>query len=259
MRNLIEEMLYDDQSPSNIAGRITRHEKHLPSISKNSIYRYIKSVYGRKIEACRKKKKARRWRRRAKNRKIKDRIFIDQRPEFINKRKRLGDVEADFVESGKTGKGVILAVADRKIRVAFLERIIKTNIANVHRSFLKIKVRFKEIRTITADNDLLFQKHKELEKILNVKIYFCHPYHSWEKGTIENINKYIRKDIPKGSDISRYSPRFIKQTEKKLNRRTLKCLNYLTPRESLNRERDKQKSAKALREKKSSVRIEGGP
>ena len=145
--------------------------------------------------------------------KIKDRIFIDKRPQFISKRQRLGDVEADFIVSGKNGKGIILVVADRKTRAIFLERIIKINIVNVHRAFLKIKARFSEMKTITADNDILFQKHKELAKILNVKIYFCHPYHSWEKGTVENINGHIRKYIPKGSDISKYSEYFIKRHE----------------------------------------------
>ena len=53
------------------------------------------------------------------------------------------------------------------------------------------------MRTITTDNDILLQKHKELEKLLGVKIYFCHPYRLWEKGTIENTNGAIRKYIPK--------------------------------------------------------------
>lgn len=241
LQKFVEEKLYDDQSPPNIAGRIVRHEKQLPSVSKNSIYRYIKSVYGRRVEAYRKKKKARRWKHRAKSKKLADRTFIDQRPEFINKRRRPGDTEADFIESGKAGKGIILVAADRKIRISFLERIIKIKIDNVHRSFEKIKKRFPEMKTITTDNDLLLQKHKELEKLLNVKIYFCHPYHSWEKGTVENTNRHIRRDIPKGSNISKYSPKFIKQLEEKLNRRTMKCLNYLTPSESLNKERGKQK------------------
>ena len=259
LRKLIENMLYDDQSPPNIAGRITLHEKHLPSISKDSIYRYIKSVYGRRIEFYRKTRKTRRRRRRAKSERLKDRTFIDKRPQFINKRQRLGDVEADFIKSGKTGKGILLVVVDRKARVVFIEKILKTIVKNVHKSFVKIKQRFPEMKTITTDNDLLLQKHKELEKILNVKIYFCHSYHSWEKGTVENANKYIRRDIPKSSNISKYSTKFIKQVEEKLNRRSLKCLNYLTPKEvlTLERKKEKQKTAKMRqKKKKQSVRIE---
>jgi IS30 family transposase len=78
------------------------------------------------------------------------------------------------------------------------------------------------MKTITTDNDILFQKHEELEKILSVDIYFCHPYHSWEKGSIENANKCIRKYIPKGSNISKYSKKYIHFVEEKLNKRFMK-------------------------------------
>lgn len=251
LRKFVEDGLYDDQSPPNISGRIKKHEKQLPAISKDSIYRYIKSVYGRKIETYRKKKKARRWRRRAKSKKLTDRTFIDKRPKFIDKRNRIGDTEADFLASGKSGKGVILNVTDRKSRTPFLEQIIVTTTDNVRLAFKKIKKRFPELRTITTDNDLLLQKHKELEKVLNVKIYFCNPYHSWEKGTVENTNKYIRRDIPKGSDISKYSKRFIRSIERKLQGRFMDCLNHLTPYEMIENYR-KQKSAVTQRKSKKS-------
>jgi IS30 family transposase len=218
LRELVEKMLYDDNSPSNIAGRIANHEKHLPSVSQDSIYRYIRSIYGRKIEYYRQTKKTRPKKRRAKTKKLGERTFIDQRPKTIDLRQKVGDAEADFIVSGKNGRGIILVIADRKTRNAFLEKIIKVNIENVHCSFLKIKERLPEMKTITTDNDLLFKKHLELEKLLNVKIYFCHPYHSWEKGTVENINKYIRRDILKGSNISKYSKKFIREVEDKLNR-----------------------------------------
>ena len=241
LQEFVEEKLYDDQSPPNISGRIKKHEKHLVSVSKDSIYRYIKSVYGRRIEAHRRKRKTRRWRRRAKSKKLQDRTFIDQRPEYINKRKRIGDAEADFLMSGKTGRGVILNVTDRKSRTPFLERIIIVTTDNVESAFKEIKRRFPELKTITTDNDLLLQFHKDIEKLLNVKIYFCHPYHSWEKGTVENTNGYVRRDIPRGSDISKYSKRFIRSIENKLQRRFMDCLNHFTPYEVLKNHRKQKK------------------
>jgi IS30 family transposase len=245
LQEFVEAGLYDDQSPPNISGRIRKHERYLPTISKDSIYRYIKSVYGRRIEAYRKKKKARRCRRRTSLKKLQDRTFIDQRPEYISKRRRIGDTEADFLASGKSGQGVILNVTDRKSRAPFLEQIIIVTIPNVHRAFLKIKKRFPELKTITTDNDLLLQGHKELEKLLEVKIYFCHPYHSWEKGTVENSNGYVRKDIPKGSDISRYSKKFIRKIENKLQRRYMDCLDHFTPYEIIKNHRKQKKRRRA--------------
>lgn len=247
LKRYVEDNLYGDQSPEAIAGRIYKHEKHLPSISKDSIRRYIKSPHGRRVEYHRsKQKRKRKWsRKRLKVTKLRDRVFIDKRPKYINQRRRIGDVEADFLVSGKAGYGIILNVTDRKSRVTFLEQILKISIKNVHRAFLEIKKRFPELKTITIDNDVLLQRHKELEALLDVKIYFCDPYSSWQKGTVENNNKYVRKDIPKGSDISKYSKRFIKKLENKMNRRIMKCLNYLTPEEVLMKHRN-TKSADAL-------------
>lgn len=234
LKREVDWRLLDDQSPQAIARRITNREKHLPSISKNAIYRYIKSVYGRRIEAHREKRK-KPWRPKRGNKKsLSARTFIDQRPQYINERSRIGDFEADFVLSGKSGKGILLTVADRKSRASFIEQILKVTIPNVHRVFLRVKARFPEMKTMTTDNDLLFERHQELEKLLGIKIYFCHQYHSWEKGTIENTNGVMREDIPKGSDISKYSKGFIKKLEVKLNRRPMEVLKDRTPQEVLN-------------------------
>jgi IS30 family transposase len=241
LEDFVEAGLYDDLSPEAIAGQIKSHKKNLIPVSKDSIRRWIKSVYGRKIEYYRKKKKTRRYRRRAKSQKLNDRVFINKRPEYINKRRRIGDAEADFMVSGKTGKGIILNVTDRKSRTTFLELILEVNIENVHRAFQRIKTRFPELKTITTDNDILLQRHKELEALLNVKIYFCDPYSSWQKGTVENSNKYVRRDVPKGSNLSKYSSKFIKSIEEKLNRRPLKCLRYKTPNEVLDESRKHKK------------------
>lgn len=233
LRNEVDWRLLDDQSPQAVARRITNREKHLPSISKNAIYRYIVSVYGRRIETHRLLKKRRRYRRRGSKKSLSERTFIDKRPSYINERNRIGNFEADFILSGKSGRGILLTVADRRSRASFVEQILRVTIRNVHRAFLRIKQRFPEMRTMTTDNDLLFERHKELEKLLGIKIYFCHQYRSYEKGTIENTNGVIRRDIPKGSDISRYSKRFIERLEAKLNRRPMECLADRTPQEVL--------------------------
>ena len=244
----VAEELYHDQSPENIAGRIKTHEKQLPHISKESIYRYIASVYGRRIEYYRIKKKARRARHRARAQKLTGRTFIDKRPLSINKRMRIGNAEADFIVSGKSGRGILLVVVDRKVRATFLEQILVVTIEAVHRAFARIKRRYPELGTFTTDNDILFRHHNELARLLGVKIYFCHPYRSWEKGSIENVNGVIRRTVPKGSDISRYSRQFLANLERKLNNRFMKCLNYATPAEILAKTR-KQKKLRERRRK----------
>jgi IS30 family transposase len=229
MHVFVDEKLLDDQSPSAIAGRIATQESFGSSVSKNSIYRYIKSVYGRKVEAYRVKKKQRRRKKVVIHPTLLDRVFIDKRPIFINIRKRFGDMEADFIVSGKGGSGVLLVVVDRKSRLVFLKLLRVVSIQNVHDALIAIHTKYPIMKSITLDNDILFQKHKELSLLLDVPLYFCHPYHSWEKGTVENTNKYIRRDIPKGRDLSKYTDEQIRLIEDKLNRRSMKCLNYKTP------------------------------
>lgn len=187
-----------------------------------------------------KKKRKRKFGWQAKK-KLHDRNFIEKRPKIVESRKRVGDTEGDFIVSGKNGKGVLLVVVCRKLRVVFLEIIYKVTVKNVSKAFLIIKKRFAEMKTLTLDNDILFSSHKKLEKLLKVKIYFCNPYHSWEKGTVENANKCIRRYIPKGSDLSQYSKDEIRIIEEALNNRFMKCLKYKTPLEVLKEYRKNKK------------------
>lgn len=239
LRKFIESNLCDEQSPGAISGRIKYHEKDLPNVSKNTIYDFLDSPYGKLVKGERRKRKYRK--KRFKVGQLKDRKFIDKRPRIVEKRGRIGDCEGDFVVSGKGGKGYLLVVIDRKIRVAFIEQIIDVSVDNVHDAFLRIKKRFPEMKSLTIDNDILFRMHKTLEKILNIPVYFCHPYHSWEKGSVENVNKYIRKFIHKGSDISRYDKEYISSVEDKCNERFMECLKYFTPYEKLEKYRLKNK------------------
>lgn len=241
LKSFVESNLLDGQSPEAISGRIRYHEKELPNISKDTVYRFLRSPYGKIIGEKLKKKKHPRGR--SKIKKLKDRRFIEKRPKIIENRGRVGDVEADFIVSGRDGKGVLLTAIDRRLRVPYLESINDVTIDNVHNAFEKIKKRFPEMKTLTLDNDILFRMHKTLEKLLGIKIYFCHPYHSWEKGSIENLNKYIRKYIPKGSDLSKYDKKYILYLEKKCGERFMKCLNYATPEEMLKQYRQKRRKA----------------
>jgi transposase, IS30 family len=248
LRDKVDELLYDDQSPEAAAGRITKHEKGLPSISGDSVRRYVKSPYGRNIESHRNRRK-RKSRRRGRKARLNDRKFIEERPISLQNRRRVGDAEGDFIVSGKSGKGILLVIIDRKFRLPFLERILGPNQDAITRACLRIKKRYPEWKTMTTDNDLLFAHHKDLEIILGITIYFCHPYHAWEKGEVENINGVIRHDVPKGSNISRYSKRFIKKLEAKLQRKIYECLDHLTPAEKMARYR-KRKTALSRRLKR---------
>ena len=139
LRTFVDDQLLEGQSPEDISGRLKhKYEKGLLYISKDSIYRYIKSPYGRRIEAKLEKKKKRVKKRRRLGT-LDGRTFIDQRPKHINARMKIGHAEFDFVVSGKTGKEILLTAVDRKLRVSFLEPIYKVSISAVHLAAQKIK------------------------------------------------------------------------------------------------------------------------
>lgn len=242
LQKTIEAYLLDDQSPELIAGRIQKQHKDLPYVSGVTIRAYIKSPYGRKIEAHRKKLTAKRRRKKRTDARITNKRSIDKRPKVINAKQRVGDMEGDFIASGKDGKGLLLVHADRKLRYPLLEKIFPVSIRTLKNGIKRMKQRFPEMKTVTWDNDILLICHQEIEKQFGIKIYFCHTHAPWEKPLVENRNKLIRKYIPKGSDISKYSRNFIQKLEEKLQRRIMECLDFRTPVEELQRHRKRKKN-----------------
>lgn len=240
LRKFVEEHLLDDQSPEEISKRLKRIEKHLSYVSGSAIRRYIKSVYGRRIESHRAKVFKKRRHNRGAKPHIADKRLITERPSKINKRWGLGHTEGDFIVSGTSGTGILLALRDRKVRKNLLEKILPVSVRNVERALVRMKKRYSEMQTITFDNDILFLEHKRLEKKLGVRVYFCHIHSPWEKPSIENLNKDLRKYIRKGSDISKYSRYRIKKLEAKMNRRFMDVLGSFTPDEAYARERRKR-------------------
>ena len=241
LRATVEAYLLDDQSPELTAKRMRKYHKDLPPVSGVTIRTYIKSPYGRKIEAHRKKLARKRRRRKATRFGILNKRGIEKRPKIINAKKRVGDMEGDFIASGKDGKGLLLVHTDRKLRYPLLEKIFPVSIRTLKNGIARMKKRFPEMKTVTWDNDILLICHQELEEQFNIKIYFCHSHSPWEKPLVENRNKLIRKYIPKGSDISKYSRRFIQKLEERLQRRIMECLDCRTPKEKLEQHRKRKK------------------
>ncbi len=244
--NYLEDKIKEDWSPEAIAGRIRNIDTQIKSISAKGIYKFIYSVYGRNLERfLAYKGKKRKPKIIQKVLKLQDRIFIDKRPKIIDKRRRFGDWEGDFIVSGKNGKGVLLVFYERKARYTLIKKMMNKKIDEVHGIICELTGGVI-INSLTLDNDIVFKKHKILSKILGIPIYFCHPYHSWEKGGVENTNKLIRKYIPKGSDISRYNDEYIQMVEDKLNNRPKKCLKYKTPNEVMKENNQFKKEIKYL-------------
>ena len=239
LQDFIDKALMNSQSPQAIAGRLKADlEPGLPYVSRDTIETYVASVHGRRIEHQLKLLKAGQKRKNKRKRpgtppRGDTKIYIDDRPSVITSRARVGDLEIDFIVSGKDGSGYCLTAADRKLRVGFIRKILPVSVGNVLKALQDIKRQFPELKSITTDNDLLFTYYKQLETVLGVPFYFCHAYSSWEKGSVENFNGEARKYIRKGSDISQYSDKYIAIAQTKLNSRWMAVIGYKTPVEAL--------------------------
>lgn len=164
LRRFIEDHLMDDQSPEEIAKRLKRIERSFPYVSASAIRRYIKSPYGRRIEWHRSKVFKKKRRRIAARKRIEGKRMISERPSKIAKRWGLGHMEGDFIVSGKSGKGMVFALRDRKIRKNFLEKILPVSLRAVDRALERMKKRYPEMQTITFDKTFFFLSIKRLRR-----------------------------------------------------------------------------------------------
>ncbi len=161
---------------------------------------------------------------------IAPKTMIDERPEVINKRKRLGDFEGDTVLLN--GLERLYTLVDRKSGYLFVRHIPNGHAETIYQETLKIYEKYGDkIESITYDNGVEFSYHDLISIDTGIVIYFCFPYHSWERGTNENTNGLLRQYFPKKALHGKITESDIKKIEKKLNNRPRKRLNYLTPHE----------------------------
>lgn len=266
LRKFVTENLMNDQSPEGISGRIKEVEKDVQYASTKAIYKFVRSPYGRKIERYLYSKavKKKGGPKRGKHVGIDGRTFIDQRPKKVEKRLEFGHFEGDFIESGKDGKGSLLVIVERKTRYPFLKYVEDRSTKSVNKT-VRALLSGIPIESLTIDNDISFQKHEELSRLIEAEIFFCHPHAPHEKGTVENRNKVIRRYVKKRTDLSKLSEETFSVVEEKLRNKYMKCLGFKTPKEVFESEVEKIEMKKAARSgmmKRSillteSVRIEG--
>ena len=160
---------------------------------------------------------------------IKNRVFIDQRPEVINGRQRYGDWEIDTIV-GKNNKGSIVTLVERKSAFTLMAKLTARNANELARTVVNLMAPYKEkVLSITSDNGSEFSRHQFIAKKLQASFYFAHPYSSWERGLNENTNKLIRQYIPKKSSFIDIDQNYINLITMKLNKRPRKKLNYNSP------------------------------
>lgn len=163
---------------------------------------------------------------------IPGRISILCRPEVVNTRRQFGHWESDTVIARHSVSALGVAV-ERKSRLTKIHKLRRRTARHLRSALTRSLSHYpkRARRSITFDNGQENVEHTEINKILGTRSYFCEPFHSWEKGTIENTIGIIRRTYPKKTNFDSISRGEVKRLERRLNNRPRKVLNYLTPLE----------------------------
>jgi len=226
-------------SPETIEGRIGIDLPGL-SICHESVYSWIyhnkywkRDRLWRFLELGHRKRRQKRGRNVISYTQVLDTKGIDLRPDIVNFRREIGHGETDLMESGSDSPAALSVTVDRLTRVSSLVKVPDHSGISKAKALQTPTPAGLTWLSITADRGPENKKYRIWENRLQVSVYFCHAYHSWEKGTVENTIKRIRRFIPKGEDVSKYSWREIRKIEYWLNTKPMKCLQYLTPYEKM--------------------------
>ena len=246
LRFYVYRQLLAGLSPELITGRLYidfPHDEDM-RISHESIYAHIykapQARLNKKLIKLLVRGKSRRFPKRKKRgtgSKIKNQTSIDLRPKSVDKRLEVGHWEGDLIIGQKQGSAIATLV-ERKTRLLEIIKIPSKKSAIVTNLFAKVmnKQHHKLRKTLTYDNGIEMAMHEHFTKKTNMKVYFAHPYSSWERGTNENTNGIIRRYFPKGTNFNQVSQKELQIVQNKINNRPKKVLGFLTPNEALNNE-----------------------
>lgn len=226
---IIDRLSKDYWTPEQIANRLRHENENETVITHKIIYQWLYSAYG---QAYCKYLPSKRYYRRKRNgiksakELIKDRVFIDQRPETINSRQEFGHCEADTLGAPKSSKQRIAATSERMSRKLFAVKVKRLKYSMD--GFKKLLNPYQKVfLSWTLDNGVENTRYKET----NLPTYFCHPYSSWEKGSLENSLGRLRRFIPKKQRMEKVKVRDLRYYLKLMNNTPRKCLGWRTPNE----------------------------
>ena len=217
-----------------------------------TIYKYIYADAKSGGELWRKLPRAHRRRRRRCPRiegqgrgKLKNQTSIDQRPAEVDTREEFGHWEGDLI-NGANGTGNLVTLVERTSRLTLTDRTDTKCAEEVTKAICKLFMRIpQELRiSLTLDNGKEFAGHEDVASKAGLKVYFAHPYHSWERGTNENTNGLIRRLHPKKSSFLCIDHKELKRIESFVNDRPRKILGWMTPAEVFSKQVDVLKKSK---------------
>lgn len=234
----VREHLREKWTPEAIAGRLPIDHPG-KSIHHETIYRYIYGNDTRTEKLWGYLKLHRRKRMVKHGRKVKtEKIVgksIDMRPRKVDTRKEFGHWETDLMEGKRSEKQVVSVQVERKTRYIIMGLLAdKTAMSKTVDMVARFGVLPEEaIKTMTADRGSENAYHTTWTDSLGMDVYLCNPYHSWEKGSVENSIGRVRTWLPKKDGLAGVSQEVLNEVARRENNTPRKCLGWLKPREKM--------------------------
>jgi len=232
VKSNVDELLKEDYSPEQIVGTLKKQGKATVSVER--IYQYVWLDKKQKGDLhLHLRNQGRKYRKRGAQKDqrgiIKDRVGIGQRPDIVEQRNRFGDLEVDLI-IGRNHNQAMLTINDRAAGMLKISKIHSKESKVVSKAIVEeLTDWLPYIKTITADNGKEFADHKFVAEQLGIDFYFARPYHSWERGSNENLNGLVRQYFKKSSDFKPITDEQVIAVENKLNNRPRKRYNYENP------------------------------
>ncbi len=233
LRKYVHQKLQMGWTPELIAGRL-QQQGDRPSVCHEAIYQYIYCDAPDFIASLPRHHAKRKTKRpyRKPGERIKNRTSLAYRPLAANVRKTCGHWETDMIVAGDRQHGLNVLV-DRKSRLTHISLLANKTAAATKQVILQRLQKYPAFlkQTLTYDNGSENTLHDSINQALGTRSYFCAPYHSWEKGSVEHVNGLIRRFFPKGTNFRAVGQKECTRIETLLNNRPRKCLDYRTPYE----------------------------
>jgi len=133
---------------------------------------------------------------------------------------------------GKKHKGALVTLVERKLLYTIIDAVARRTATAVRGAVVANLAPHKsKAHTLTYDNGKEMAEHKQIAEELGIKVYFAHPYSSWERGVNENTNELIRQYFPKSRELADVGKEELEQAMERLNHRPKKTLGFRTPYE----------------------------
>ena len=213
--NFCEKTLYN-YIDEGIFPRLTNDNLPVKKIGKKRSYRHIRAAYSQKGKS------------------------IEERPKEVESKKIFGHWELDTVVGKQGTKTALMVLTERSVGIEIIRKIESKSQECIVSELDKLERRigaknFREtFKTITCDNgcenlDFKGMERSSMTNITRTQVYYAHPYSAWERGANECANKLIRRFIPKGVDISKFSKKFIRYIQHWMNNYPRKKFGWLSP------------------------------